>query len=411
MSNLWFNIPLFSNWLLIPKFFIFGLLKIVFLLVSIAYYTLAERKIMASVQRRQGPNVVGIYGLLQPVMDGVKLLLKNLLIPTASNPNIFVLAPLCVLVLSLVSWGVIPGGVTVPLFNITNSNFTVETINWFNSLNYYFEKFPFSYSYNLSDDNNINLFIHSLINLYTFSNISSGFTTVANLNYSVLFLLAISSFNVYGIIISGWSSYSKYAFLGSLRSAAQMISYEVSIGLVILPVIMLSGSLNLTKIILSQYFLGWYILPLFPVALIFFVSMLAETNRTPFDLAEAEAELVAGYNTEYASIIFAMFFLAEYGNMILMSTVFIMLFFGGWLPGIFAIPAFWFISPAIMFSAKVMVICYLFVIVRATLPRYRYDQLMSLGWKVFLPFTFAYLILLAGLLFTTNSCIFNSEII
>jgi NADH-quinone oxidoreductase subunit H len=230
-------------------------------------------------------------------------------------------------------------------------------------------------------------------------------TSVANINYSILFLLAVSSFNVYGIIISGWASYSKYAFLGSLRSAAQMISYEVSIGLVILPVIMLAGSLNLTKIILSQYFLGWYILPLFPAAIIFFISMLAETNRTPFDLAEAEAELVAGYNTEYASIIFAMFFLAEYGNMILMSTIFVILFFGGWFS------SFLFINSAVVFSLKVLVICYLFVIVRATLPRYRYDQLMALGWKVFLPFTFAYLLFLSGLLVAVNSSIFTFEII
>jgi len=201
-------------------------------------------------------------------------------------------------------------------------------------------------------------------------------TMTASINYSLLFLLAISSLNVYGIIIAGWASNSKYAFLGALRSAAQMISYEVSIGLCILPVILLAGSLNLGEIVFIQSITGWFVLPLLPCAIIFFISMLAETNRAPFDLPEAEAELVAGYNVEYSSIIFAMFFLGEYSNMLLMSAVIVILFFGGWLPGlIFPI----FIPAFIVFSTKISLCCFLFILVRATFPRYRYDQLMNIG--------------------------------
>lgn len=212
--------------------------------------------------------------------------------------------------------------------------------------------------------------------------------------------MAISSLNVYGIIIAGWASNSKYAFLGALRSAAQMISYEVSIGLVILPVILMSGSLNFVEIVIAQNKNGWFVFPLLPSAIIFFISMIAETNRAPFDLPEAEAELVAGYNVEYSSIIFAMFFLGEYSNMLLMSTIMVILFFGGWLPPLQILA---FISPMIWISFKVIIFCFLFILVRATLPRYRYDQLMEIGWKIFLPITLSYLVFVAGILLSFHS--------
>jgi NADH-quinone oxidoreductase subunit H len=377
------------HYLTIVKVILFDLAKIIMLLVAIAYYTLAERKIMAAAQRRKGPNVVGLYGLLQPLADGVKLLLKELLIPTAANSRIFIFAPLSILALSLLSWIVITMGIT--------------DYNGFRS-----------YSHSISDDsiiitsNFISKFILGSEYLtwmrYTFNDWCSS----ANINYAILFLLAISSLNVYGIIIAGWASNSKYAFLGSLRSAAQMISYEVSIGLVILPVIMLAGSLNFTQIIFAQQCTIWYGIPLLPCAIIFFISMLAETNRTPFDLTEAEAELVAGYNTEYSSIIFAMFFLAEYSNMILMSTIFSTLFLGGWL---MPFNLFNFVPPYIIFSIKIILICFLFVIVRATLPRYRYDQLMNIGWKFFLPISLSYLFFCAGLLLTFDAFPFILEFI
>jgi len=233
-------------------------------------------------------------------------------------------------------------------------------------------------------------------------------TMTANINYGLLFLLAISSLNVYGIIIAGWASNSKYAFLGALRSAAQMISYEVSIGLCILPVILLSGSLNLGEIVFIQSITGWFVLPLLPCTIIFFISMLAETNRAPFDLPEAEAELVAGYNVEYSSIIFAMFFLGEYSNMLLMSAIIVILFFGGWLPGILfptVVPAF------IIFSIKISLCCFLFILVRATFPRYRYDQLMNIGWKIFLPLTTGYLLFVVGMLLLNDSLIIVSGLL
>jgi NADH-quinone oxidoreductase subunit H len=343
---------------------LFDLIKIVMLLVSIAYYTLAERKIMASVQRRKGPNVVGLYGLLQPLADGLKLLAKELLVPTSTNSRMFLFAPVLILILSLLSWAVIPAG-------ITSAVVPLNIIIWA-------------------------------------ANMSHIWNSVANINYTLLLLLAISSFNVYSIIIAGWASNSKYAFLGALRSAAQMISYEVSIGLVVLPVVLLSGTLNFTKIVFSQMQTVWFLIPLLPCAIIFFISMLAETNRTPFDLTEAEAELVAGYNTEYSSIIFAMFFLAEYSNMILMSTIFTILFLGGWLAPTSIMD---FIPSYVLFSGKIIILCFLFVIVRATFPRYRYDQLMNIGWKIFLPISLAYLVLATGILLASDALPFTYEII
>lgn len=303
------------------------------LLLAIAYFTLAERKILGSIQRRRGPNLVGILGVLQPLADGLKLLLKELIVPTKANVFLFILAPLLSLTLSFSSWAVIP-----------------------------FEK---------------------------------G-SVYADINLGVLYIFAISSLSVYGIIISGWSSNSKYAFLGSLRAAAQMISYEVSIGLIIICILLCTGSLNLTDIVLAQEKV-WFIIPMFPLFLIFFISGLAETNRPPFDLPEAEGELVAGYNVEYSSMGFAMFFLGEYGNMILMSSLISILFLGGWIApfGIDSILPF---PGYLWFMLKVLVMVYLFILTRATYPRYRYDQLMQLGWKVFLPLSIGFVLFVSGLL-------------
>lgn len=416
--------PTFLSDNLLLKLILIDLIKIICLLISIAYYTLAERKIMAAIQRRKGPNVVGFFGLLQPLADGLKLLSKELLIPTTANSRIFLFAPFLILVLSLVSWAVIPFGLSD---TSTNGSFIAKEVSydlqWIElyfmfvcmafDIDLYLESdyedtvsvFQFWLEdYDYVDENNIIKFINQKYFWYLPEN---NLSSVADINYAILFILAISSLNVYGIIIAGWSSNSKYAFLGALRSAAQMISYEVSIGLVILPVILLSGSLNFSLIINQQSVTGWFVFPLLPCAIIFFISMLAETNRTPFDLTEAEAELVAGYNTEYSSIIFAMFFLAEYSNMILMSTIFVALFLGGWLTpfGIFS-----FLPSAFIFSMKIVIICFLFVLVRATFPRYRYDQLMNIGWKIFLPISLAYLTFCAGLLLTFNSAIIVSEI-
>jgi NADH-quinone oxidoreductase subunit H len=363
------------------------LVKTVCLLIAIAYFTAAERKIMASIQRRRGPNVVGVWGLLQPLADGLKLIAKEMLIPTKTNSQIFVAAPILILTLSLISWSVIPFNLA-DLSEIVNSSKVTSTIE------------------------------HLMINNIT--NVASHYAEwneIANVRYSLLFILAISSLNVYGIIIAGWASNSKYSFLGSLRSAAQMISYEVSIGLVILPVILLSGSLNFTKIVFVQSQTVWFIFPLLPCAIVFFISMLAETNRAPFDLPEAEAELVAGYNVEYSSIIFAMFFLGEYCNMLLMSVLFVLFFMGGWhLPtmffGLFLPSTFYFSSwfAPLVLSTKVLIICFAFVWVRATFPRYRYDQLMDIGWKVFLPLTLAFLVFVAGFLLMFNALPINLEV-
>jgi NADH-quinone oxidoreductase subunit H len=298
------------------------------LLLAVAYLTLAERKILSAIQVRKGPNIVGFYGVLQPLADGLKLLLKETILPNRANIIIFIIAPIITFTLSLVGWAVIP-------FN-------------------------------------------------------DG-VVFADLNIGILYIFAVSSLGVYGIITSGWSSNSKYAFLGSLRSTAQMISYEVSIGLIIVSVLLCSGSLNLTQIVLSQKSI-WYMIPLFPLFIIFFVSILAETNRPPFDLPEAEGELVAGYNVEYSSMTFALFFLGEYANIILMSSLCVVLFVGGWLS---PIP---FIPNIIAFAIKVLFFMFLFIVVRAAYPRYRYDQLMRLGWKIFLPISLAWVIFVAGIL-------------
>ena len=303
------------------------------LMGAVAYLTLAERKVIASMQLRRGPNVVGPFGLLQPIADGLKLLTKETIIPAGANAALFIMAPILTFILAFVAWAVIP--------------------------------------------------------------VDEGWA-VANINVGVLYLFAISSLGVYGIIIAGWASNSRYPFLGALRSAAQMVSYEVSIGFVIITVLLCVGSLNLTDIVLAQKGL-WYCIPLFPMFVIFFVSALAETNRAPFDLPEAEAELVSGYNVEYSAMTFALFFLGEYANMILMSGMTVTLFLGGWLPIIDIAPFNW-IPGVFWFAAKTAFILFCFLWVRATFPRYRYDQLMRLGWKVFLPFSLLWVALTAGAL-------------
>lgn len=315
----------------------YSLVVIVPLLFAIAYLTYAERKVIAAIQLRVGPNVVGWFGLLQPFADGLKLLHKETIIPTRSNPIIFLIAPLITFGLSLSAWAVIPFGPT---------------------------------------------------------------QAISNINVGILYLFAISSLAVYGIIIAGWASNSRYAFLGALRSAAQMVSYEVSIGLVMIAVLLSAGSLNLIQIVEAQKNL-WFVIPHFPMAIIFIVSALAETNRSPFDLPEAEAELVAGYNVEYSSMTFALFFLGEYANMILMSAIGSLLFLGGWLPPLEIAPLTW-IPGIVWFALKISFLLFIFLWVRATFPRYRYDQLMRLGWKVFLPFSFAWVVLTAGFLILFN---------
>lgn len=315
------------------------LILIVPLLVSIAYFTLAERKILASIQRRKGPNVVGLFGLLQPLADGLKLFVKETILPSNADTILFIFAPILTFFLSLLSWVIIPLG---------NGMFYAE------------------------------------------------------LNISVLYLLAISSLGVYGLIIAGWSSNSKYAFLGALRSTAQMVSYELTIGFSILSVIICANSLNLVAIVMAQKTV-WYFIPLFPVFIIFFISCLAETNRHPFDLPEAEAELVSGYNVEYSAMGFALFFLGEYANMLLMSSLTTILFFGGWLaPFPFNIKLFNIFPDSLWFSLKIVFFVILFIVARAVLPRYRYDQLMRLGWKIFLPFTIIWFIYTSSLLFSFN---------
>lgn len=306
------------------------LLLVIPLILGVAYLTFFERKVIGYMQLRVGPNLVGPFGLLQPIADGIKLLHKEIILPLASHKILFLLAPVLTFSLSLVAWAVIP----------------------------------------LSHD-----------------------WVIADLNVGVLYLFAISSLGVYGIVIAGWASNSKYAFLGAIRSAAQMISYEVSMGLVLVSVLMLSGSLNLNKIIVAQKDL-WNIIPLFPMWVVFFISCLAETNRAPFDLPEAEAELVAGYNVEYSSLTFALFFLGEYANMILMSAMNAVLFFGGWHP-IIDIDFLDFIPGFVWMVLKISFSLFIFLWVRASLPRYRYDQLMRLGWKVFLPLTLLFIVLQA----------------
>jgi NADH-quinone oxidoreductase subunit H len=320
-------------------FILITLLKIlsiiVPLLIAVAYFTIAERKIMGAIQRRRGPNVVGFMGLLQPLADGLKLFAKETTIPTTSDTSVFLLAPCLAFVLSLLGWAVIP--------------------------------------------------------------FSEGIVLV-DLNLGILYLLSISSLNIYGILLAGWSSNSKYAYLGALRSAAQMISYEISIGFTVLSVVVCAGSFNLSTIVIAQQKI-WYIVPLLPVFIIFYISMLAETNRHPFDLPEAEAELVSGYNVEYSAMTFALFFLGEYANMLLMSAFSSILFLGGWLP---LIGSFGLIPGSVWFSLKIVLGVVFFIITRATLPRYRYDQLMHLGWKCFLPLTIGYFLFTVGVLVSFN---------
>ena len=304
------------------------LLIVVPLLLFIAYLTYFERKVIGAIQLRKGPNVVGPFGLFQPIADGIKLLTKETIFPENANKFIFIFSPILTFTLALIGWAVIPIDYKIVL---------------------------------------------------------------ADINVGVMYIFAVSSLGVYGIIMAGWASNSRYAFLGALRSAAQMISYEVSIGLIIISVLITSGSLNLTEIVMKQKNM-WYVIPHFPMFIIFFISTLAETNRAPFDLPEAESELVAGYNVEYSSMSFGLFFLGEYGNMILMSSMSTILFLGGWLPPV-DISFFENIPGFIWFLLKVTFLLFLFLWVRATLPRYRYDQLMRLGWKVFLPLSLAWIII------------------
>ncbi len=308
------------------------------LLLAVAYLTYFERKVIGAIHRRKGPNVVGPFGLLQPLADGLKLFLKETVVPSRANKPVFILAPIITFFLSLVAWAVIPFGEGLVL---------------------------------------------------------------ADINVGILYLFAISSLGVYGIIMAGWASNSKYAFLGAMRSAAQMVSYEVSMGFVIITVLLCVGSLNVSEIVLAQQgsfgALNWYVFPLLPMAVIFFVSTLAETNRLPFDLPEAEAELVAGYNVEYSAMTFAMFFLGEYANMILMSAMTTILFLGGWLPPFDIAPFNWIPGP-VWFCLKIAACLFVFLWVRATFPRYRYDQLMRLGWKVFLPISLVAVVVVAGVL-------------
>ena len=310
------------------------------LLLSVAYLTYAERLVIGLMQMRRGPNRVGPFGLLQPIADAVKLIFKETIVPTPASKIVFMIAPMITFILSLVGWAVI----------------------------------PFSEGWVLSD-----------------------------MNVGVLYVLAVSSLGVYGIIMAGWASNSKYAFLGAIRSSAQMISYEVSMGLVIVTVLLVTGSLNLSEIVEHQRDMPFWIhLLLAPMAVVFFISVLAETNRLPFDLPEAESELVAGYNVEYSSMSFALFFLGEYANMILVSAMTVTFFMGGYLPP-FGISFLYLIPGFIWFVLKICFLLFVFLWIRATLPRYRYDQLMHLGWKVFLPLTLFWVVLVASLLVITGN--------
>ena len=303
------------------------------ILISVAFLVYAERKVLALIQLRKGPNVVGPFGLLQSFADALKLISKENIIPSGSNKVVFILAPIITMVLSLAGWAVIP-----------------FAPNW----------------------------------------------VVSDINVGIMYLFAVSSLGVYGVIMAGWASNSQYPFLGALRSAAQMVSYEVSIGFVIITVLLCVGSLNLTKIVEAQETV-WFAIPLFPMFVIFFISALAETNRLPFDLPEDESTLVAGFFTEYSSASFVLFFLAEYASMILMSAMTVILFLGGWLPP-FDIFPFNAIPGVIWFTLKIMFVLFLFLWVRGTFPRYRYDQLMRLGWKVFLPLSLFWVVITASFL-------------
>ena len=315
--------------------------KILFLLVpvlvSVAMIVWLDRRVWAFVQKRQGPNVVGPFGLLQSLADALKYTFKEIIIPASSNKIIFILAPIITMTLALIAWAVI----------------------------------PFS-------ENQV----------------------LANINVGILYIFAVSSLGVYGIIMGGWASNSKYPFLGAIRSAAQMVSYEVSIGIIIINVLLCVGSLNLNDIVIAQQNM-WFIIPLFPMFVIFFISALAETNRPPFDLPEAEAELVAGYQTEYSGMMYAMFWLGEYANILLMCALGSILFLGGWLSPIDLYP-FNLIPGAVWLIFKILLLFILFALVKAIVPRYRYDQLMRLGWKIFLPMSLTYVVLTASYLFYFN---------
>lgn len=322
-----------DNFLIIIQLLLKILIIVVPLLIAVAYLTLAERKTLASMQLRKGPNVVGVYGLLQPLADGVKLFSKETILPTHSNLPIFIIAPILGLFLALLSWAVIPYSTTAVL---------------------------------------------------------------ADVNLSIMYLFAVGSISVYSILMAGWGSNSKYSFFGAIRAAAQMISYEVCIGLIMLSVIICAGDLNLTQIVIAQKDV-WFIIPLFPAALMFFVSALAETNRAPFDHAEAESELVSGFNTEYSGMTFALFFLAEYAHIIIMSLITALLFCGGWLP---IIPyTEHIITPCLNLAIKTTFFSFVFIWVRASFPRMRYDTLMQLLWKSYLPFSLAFLIFIASIVF------------
>ena len=310
------------------------LFMLVPILVSVAMVVWLDRRVWGLVQKRKGPNVVGPFGLLQTLADALKYIFKEIIIPASANKVVFILAPIVTMTLALVAWAVIP----------MSENFVLSDIN-----------------------------------------------------VGVLYLFAVSSLGVYGIIMGGWASNSKYPFLGAIRSAAQMVSYEVSIGIIIINVLLCVGSLNLKDIVIAQKEL-WYVIPLFPMYVIFFISALAETNRPPFDLPEAEAELVAGYQTEYSGMMYAMFWLGEYANILLMCAMGAILFLGGWLPIIDAYPINLIPAP-IWMILKILFLFFLFALIKAIVPRYRYDQLMRLGWKIFLPFSLLYLVLTASFLF------------
>ncbi len=332
MAEFWTGYAWPTIWIVIQV-----LIVLVPLLIAVAYLTYAERKVIAAMQLRQGPMVVGPLGLLQPLADGLKMFVKETVIPTGANKVVFIMAPMVTFILAMIGWAVIPFGLGL---------------------------------------------------------------VIADINVGILYLFAISSLGVYGIIMAGWASNSRYAFLGALRSAAQRVSYEISIGLIIINVLITAGTLNLTEIVLAQQGL-WYFIPHFPMFAIFVVSILAETNRHPFDLPEAEAELVAGYNVEYSAMTFALFFIGEYANMILMSAICAILFLGGWLPPFDIAPFTWIPGP-MWLIAKICFVLFIFIWARATLPRYRYDQLMRLGWKVFLPASLLWVVVTSGFLVATG---------